>query len=61
MTRRQRRRHGFSCAGEQRQRPDQLVSLPQPRVRGNGLTDYGYFQQNGAVALRFPAGASLTY
>ena len=28
---RQRQRRGLSCASQQRQRPDQLVSLPQPR------------------------------
>ena len=32
QSRRQRQRRGFSCASEQRQRPDRLVSLPQPRV-----------------------------
>jgi prepilin-type N-terminal cleavage/methylation domain-containing protein/prepilin-type processing-associated H-X9-DG protein len=33
---------------------------PSRGVRGNGLTDYGYLQQNGAVLYGAPVGVSLT-
>ena len=39
--------------------PISLYLCPSRGARGNGLSDYGYLQQNGAVLYNFPTGASL--
>jgi len=32
---------------------------PDRGARGNGLSDYGYFQQNGSILYNYPSGVSL--
>jgi prepilin-type N-terminal cleavage/methylation domain-containing protein/prepilin-type processing-associated H-X9-DG protein len=40
--------------------PLKFYLCPTRGIRGNGLTDYGYLQQDGAVLYGAPAGVSLT-